>query len=400
MPPLACPAVDDFGWSQRGGRASLTALLLGAMGVATFAPNALGVLAVFLIEDLGISRGQLGAIIGLNLVMGALVSPRAGAVTDRLGARRALLALFATSALTFVALALAPAVAPIAAVAAVGGVTQGLANPATNKLIAGELPVGSRAFVTGVKQSGVQAAVFVGGFTLPGAALAFGWRPTLLLVALVPALGLPFTLALVARSEGTAPALETESIRRLPGGVLRLTGYGLLVGFGAAFSLTVPLFAEEAVGLTAVAAGVVFGAAGLVAVVGRVLWARWAEQSLGERRALAIIALLGLVSTGGLVLAPRLGPTMLWVGALLLGFSGASWNSVGMLAAMRLAGVEGTGRASGWIVMGFLVGVAAGPPVFGATVDSTGTYDVALALCAIAFLGATAVVLGWGRHDR
>ena len=49
-------------------------------------------------------------------------------------------------------------------------------NKVTNKLITEQVPLGQQSAVMGVKQSGVQLAVFLAGATMPSAAASFGWR--------------------------------------------------------------------------------------------------------------------------------------------------------------------------------------------------------------------------------
>ena len=73
----------------------------------------------------------------------------------------------------------------MANLAAVVGIGQTLANPATNKMIAHEVPPGRRGLITGIKQSGVQAGAFVAGVAFPAAAVAVGWRSVPLAVAVV-----------------------------------------------------------------------------------------------------------------------------------------------------------------------------------------------------------------------
>jgi cyanate permease len=46
-----------------------------------------------------------------------------------------------------------------------------------------------------------------------------------------------------------------------------------------------------------------------------------------------------------------------------------------MLAVINEAGAS-TGRASGFVLLGFLTGLGIGPPLFGATVDATGSYTL------------------------
>ena len=68
-----------------------------------------------------------------------------------------------------------------------------------------------------------------------------------------------------------------------------------------------------------------------------------------------------------------------------------------MLAVMDEAGMERAGRASGIVMLGFLIGLGIGPPLFGRSIDSTGSYDFMWMVSIGAFLLASAVALLWSR---
>ena len=71
-----------------------------------------------------------------------------------------------------------------------------------------------------------------------------------------------------------------------------------------------------------------------------------------------------------------------------------------MVAVMVEAGVAATGRASGVVLFGFLTGLGIGPPIFGAIIDATGSYDLMWLLSALAAAGAAIVIAAWQRSVR
>ena len=82
------------------------------------------------------------------------------------------------------------------------------------------------------------------------------------------------------------------------------------------------------------------------------------------------------------------------------GASQLSYGSVSMLAAMNTSTHQNAGRASGVVLVGFSLGLMLGPPLFGWSVDLTGTYAPGF-VGVVADLGsATTLVLLWRRHDR
>ncbi len=101
-----------------------------------------------------------------------------------------------------------------------------------------------------------------------------------------------------------------------------------------------------------------------------------------------------------LLAATSVGPAALWAGALATGIGSSTWNSVGMLAVMGEAGPERAGRASGVVMLGFLTGLGAGPPLFGLSVDVSGSYATMWGLSIAAAAAGTLVAWGWERAGR
>jgi len=378
-----------------GRRAVFVVLLFGAMGAATLSAPALGILATFIIDDLEISRSLLGWVIGTNVILAALLSPFTGRVTDRVGGKVALISVFVLATLAFLTFGLAPALAVLFIASVVAAISQSAANPSTNKLIGEALPPGERGVTTGIKQSGVQAAITVAGFILPALAIAFGWRGAMLTLAALPLLGALLALLVIPSSvpQSTAGA-GTDG--RLPPSIPWLTAYGLIFGFAGAVTFWIPLFAEESLGLDPRVGGIAISVAGLVAFAARILWARYAERRHEYLGPLGTMAVLGVVASALLLAATGWG-WLLWPGVILTGASSSAWNSVGMLAVIDEAGLA-TGRASGIVLFGFLTGLGIGPPLYGATVDATGSYNVMWLLSIAAAAVAAGLVSVWRRQ--
>jgi MFS family permease len=375
-------------------------MLFIAMGVATFTPASLGILATFIIDDLSISRAQLGIALGLANVASAVLSPIAGRITDRIGGKKALVALFVTAGVTYLILGTAVAYAMLLVGALAGAFSQATANPATNKLIAEDVPAGKRGVITGVKQSGVQAGIFLGGLTVPTLAITLGWRGAYLIVALIPLVFAAIAAWVIPTAPKATAEHRTRSRDPLPSAIWWLTGFGFLMGFSGAVTFLVPLFAEEALGLSPVVGGVAAAVIAFVAIPGRILWSRYAERSGAFRGSLGAMAVLSIAAAGVFYLSGAAAAWLLWPAAVLIALGSSSWNSVGMVAVMVEAGVAATGRASGFVLFGFLAGLGIAPPIFGAIIDRTGSYDLLWLLSAISAAGAVAVIAAWQRSVR
>ncbi|NND04459.1 MAG: MFS transporter [Acidimicrobiia bacterium] len=369
------------------------------MGASTFTAAIISILGIFLVDEFALTRAQLGLVVAVNTILAGLVSPMAGKFVDRAGGGMSLLVLLQISSLSFVLIALSPGLGVLLVAAGVGGVAQALANPATNKVIAYRYQPARRADITGIKQSGVQFAIFFGGLSLPSLAEWLGWRwavGVVVALTLLVAVWLEVARKGVSSGRGGSGSSATSA---LSGAVPWLAGYGFLLGFSGSASFFLPLFAEEELGQSVRVGGFALALAGLAAIVGRVLWARFAERGGRYRITLAILAALAVVG----MLAFRIADTsllFLWVGALLMGAGSSSWNSVGMLAVIDSSEATDTGAASGWVLLGFLIGLGAGPPIYGLTYDATSSYDTMWAVAAVFAALALLVMVGWGAVER
>jgi len=387
-------------------RTGFSGLLLAAMAAGTLMATSLSFFASPLLDEFGVSRRQFGLLLTASIVVGAVVSPAWGRLADRWGGRWTMVAVFATGAASFMAMSVAPAFGFLFVGAVVASFSMAASNPATNKLITHHVPPGERGTVTGLKQSGVQAASFASGLTIPWGAETLGWRATMIIAALLILAFVPITLRFLPDDVPTDDKRTAEAVgAKLPGSVKWLTGYGFLLGFAGASGFLVPLFAEEDIAMSATAAGVVGAVIGLSAFVGRIGWARWAEPRLAFGESLALIAAVSVLAALVMLAASADLPVLIWPGAVLLGVSVQSWNAPGMLAVMAEAGPERAGRASGVVLLGFLAGLGIAPPVYGQTADAASSigsaYDTMWWLVLATSLVALAVTLAWLRSgDR
>ena len=364
------------------------------MGLVTFGVTSLTVVASRIIDDLGITREQIGFVVSAHVVLAALLSPPAGRVVDLVGGRSSLVGVFVISAAALVVFGVGVVYWVLLVGAAVSAISLAAANPSTNKLVAGHLPPGRRGMVTGIKQSGVQASVFVAGLVMPLGAATIGWRPTLLIAGAVTLAVVIPVLRVVPADHNVAAAAEHASSNASPHS--RLALYGALLGFGGSMAFFLPLFAEEAVGYGPSVAGLAASLVGLVSLVSRVVWARVAERRGQVIGVLGLIAVLSVLA--GLVLLASIGrPALLWPGALLLGISSSAWNGVVMLAVMRDAGADRAGSASGNVMFWFLMGGGVASPVFGRIVDMTGSYVPVWWVAIATFVAASVAVAAWSR---
>lgn len=375
-------------------RFALSAITSATMAIATFPIIVFSVLAADLIEEFDITRFQVGILVTATGLVGALVSPLFGRVTDRIGAVTSTRSVLGIGGLALVGLALSPTYVALVAASIFTGVPNGWSNPATNALIVANVPTGKRGVVTGIKQSGVQIGTFLGGVLLPPLAALWDWRLAVASFVVVPLGALGGLWG--HRDFHRAPRGHHRGQGPLPTSVRWVALYGTLSGLASSAMFGFfPLFAEEDQLWTPWAAGFTVAVIGMMGIVARIVWPTVSERRIGHGRTLRLLALLS--SAAAILLAFAAAELVeswtLVPAALLLGAGAIAWNAVGMLAVMDFTPATLVGKGTGLVLFGFLLGLAAGAPLLGLSVDVTGTY-VPGWLGAAALLASCAVIAG------
>lgn len=353
----------------------LGAVTAATMATSTFAIVISSVLAVQLIDEFDISRAQIGLLALGNGIVGALTSPIFGRVTDWLGSVRSVTAALATGVVTLAIWAFSPTYEVLMAGALLTGLANAWGNPATNALIVDTIPPGDRGVVTGIKQSGVQMGTFLGGLLLPLFAGWWSWRVAILLFLLLPTGAL---IAMIGRhAVDRNAARKVRSVEPLPTSVRWVAAYGSISGLATSAMLVfLPLFANEHLGWSETAGGLTIAMVGFAGIFARIFWPRFSERRIGHGRTLRILATMTTISATllALISLDSIGGWLIFPAVVLLGGGAIAWNAVGMLAVMDFSPEGGVGKGTGFVLLGFLTGLALGPPLMGLSVDRLGSY--------------------------
>jgi len=365
-------------------------MMPATMAVSTITVFSLAVAASELQSEFGVSKFQLGALAAINTGVGALLAPMSGRFVDRVGARPAIATTLAFAFASASSAALAPSFAVLLIASSIGGIAQGLGNPATNSAILAGFDETRRGLVVGAKQSGVQAAIIVVGVAVPLMSARFGWRSAVWLNAGI-AVFVAFGLCLIpTRSEQRT--VHSDRTARLSPFVTRVAIYGFLLGLtGGGFNQFLALFAHEEVNLTVEQAGWIFALQGIVALPSRLAAGAILDRGISVRKMMASMAFLGGLAL--LIIAASSGGTasLLLSGTILAGLSLGTWTAAANLAVIQQG--EQSGRATGRLIFGFLLGLTLGGPLVGWTIDQF-TYGTAWIASSVLAILAGFVILG------
>lgn len=379
-------------------------VLAAGMALSMMPGPIIGVLSRFFIDDLGLTRTELGVVATFHAFVLMTSTLPLGSLADRISGRATLAFMLAFVFLGLAGMSFVGSLWWLLVFAGVAAIPAGGSNSATNKIIVENVPAGSRGWITGIKQSGVQLGVFAAGAVLPGAAGLLGWRRALTLFALMAVAGIAATLATVpsVHDRGTRAArLPRTSRPGMPADVWWLAAYGVTMGVGVStYHAFVPLYAQEKIGMSVGLAGAVIAVSGAAGVVARILWGRIAERAGDPAMPLIWIGALSMGAIGSTWAASNDTAALVWTGAVLMSAGAGSWMSVGMLAAITLSGPERTGRATAAIMMGFGLGLTVGPVLFGWGVDSSGGYDLPWAGVVGNCAASVALMLMWRASGR
>ncbi|MBV6288805.1 CynX/NimT family MFS transporter [Pseudomonas aegrilactucae] len=366
----------------------LRSLLAAGMALPMLVFYAIGALGPYLVADLDVPEYRLGYLTMSAFALAALLSLWAGAIVDRLGGRRALGLLFGTCALAYALAGLLPGFYGLVIALAICGAAQALANPATNLLIAENLPVAERAATVGFKQAGVQVSALFAGLLLPAIAQGLGWRTALVLFAPIALLlGCIGVRRLPARQAGKAGLPIT--LQRPSACLALLMAVQCCVAIALSSFVTYLGVYARAQDMPAMLAGSLVAVFGLMGILARVLLTPLAARMKDESLMLGVLCLLAALAVCSVSLAGPQSWAWLWVGSIGMGLTAVATNAVAMSMVLRDRSFGAPAASASLLSVGFFGGFALGPPLFGLLLGrSQGYSQVWWAMTAVLLLGA------------
>lgn len=353
-----------------------------------------GAVAVQMRDSLRFGAGTLGLVVGLYYVGAALSSVSLGHLVEEVGALRTMRVACVVSAAVLALIAGAVhSVVALAVLLVVAGVSSAAMQPAANTYLTRRMREDRQGVAFGVKQSAVPLTTALAGLAVPTLALTVGWRWAFALAAAVSAMVavvLPRpTQSLAARRAASTPRAPRPGAREL---WVMAAGFGL--GLAAAGSLTAFLASSVvAAGAGRGSAGLLVGAGGAAAIVGRVTVGWYADRRGGDHLPV-VAAMLAVGAVGYLALAVASAERATWVflPVVVVVFGiGWGWNGLFNFAVVRYH-PERPGWATGVTQTGGRMGGVVGPLLFG-QIAGHASYAVAWSVAAGACVMGSAIML-------
>ena len=380
------------------GAASAALWAFATVAVALGAARAITTTYVpVLLERIADRPGLIGAVMLVNAAAGFVVPLATGLWSDRRGTRGPFIlggAVVAAGGLVAIALGTASSYVVLALAAATVYVGLNASSTAHRALVAERFAVDRRAAATGAQEgamlAGALAGTVAGGVLIDGSAAALFalWAILLPLLAL-PTLAwqraaAPAEAEVATEAHGSPLRLFAEVLRR-DGARHVLIAQVLWVGSYAALAPFMVLYAEDVLGLSTAASGLLLAGFGVLTGVGMLAGARMSAERL-RGTLLAGVALLG----GGLLAgtaASNVAQGALPFAAAALGAGLVS--SVGFPYFTRFVPEGQAGRYAGAFFSARAIASTAALPAAGLLIAATGSYRALLGMGA---LGLAALV--------
>ncbi len=333
-----------------------------------------GFLATTLSEDLDVSRGKIGLIVGVYFGATGIGSIPAGRLTDRFGARKVVVSNMLLVAGASVLIAILSTYAIWIIMSVLAGMGYALANTGTNVAIGNAVPLERRALAMSVKTSGVPLMATVAAAIGPWAANVWNWQTILVINAISATIaGLA---ALVILDDDRMEATTSISTHPLPRGFywFGIAAFLLIGGSQPLYSWTVS-YLEESLDASAGLSGGIMAIASFTGVIMMICNGVWADK-LGALKRIPLIMILLCVSSLSVImviLGTTLGTFIVIIG-LTLGIS----TQLAAIGTMHAAVIDiaplSIGSATGITMTGYYLGALVTPAGFGVLVDITDTY--------------------------
>ena len=382
------------------------AVTLAVQALTSMALAVPAVLAPVAAGDFGRAPTAVGQWVGFSYMVAMFAGLASGTLVGRHGPVRVL-----QVAVLGVALGLAVGagthLALLLVCGALLGAAHGLVNPASSAILAVAAPARVRSMIFSIKQTGVPLGGAVAGMLVPVMLLWTSWQYAVLALALFAAAFIAVLVPFRRIYDNDLRPGERLHLRRFAAPVAEvwenrpILELALVSGVYSAVQISFITYLVSYLKLelaySLVAAGLMFSAAQIAGVLGRVLWGATADRVLEPRRVLAMLGLtMALCGVAAALFTARWPFLAVLAVCVLYGATAVGWNGVFLAEVARLAPEGRVAIVTGGTQFFTFAGVLIGPPVFGAIAAGTGSYSTGFFLIAAVPLVASIGLLASG----
>lgn len=388
---MPAPVSTGKDGSSAGQLAGTVAMTFAVQALTAMALSVPAVLAPVAAGDFSVEPTAVGRWVGFSYMVAMFAGLAGGTLVVRHGPVRVL-----QVAVLGVAVGLAVGaganMAFLLACGLLAGAAHGLVNPASSTILLQAAPARMRSMIFSIKQTGVPAGGVIAGTLVPLLLLWTSWQNAVLVLALASSVLLA-VLFPFRRIHDRDRRRQPLQIRRFAAPVAevwasrRIRELAVVSGVYSAvqmsFTTYLVSFLKIELAYSLVAAGLIFSAAQIAGVLGRVIWGAVADRVLDPRRVLAILGMT--MALCGAAASSFSAPWPLWAVlgiCLLYGATAVGWNGVFLAEVARLAPDGRVAIVTGGTQFFTFAGVFIGPPVFGAVAAAAGSYAAGFALIA------------------
>ncbi len=362
-----------------------------------------------LVEGFALGRLQVAFIVPSIYLGGLFFSLPAGRLADRIGVRPTFLGGLTLGALGLVAAAGSPIFTVFLLCLFVAGIGWSVVNPALGKAIVDLFPMRERGIAMGIKQMGLTVGGVAAALVLPPIAAVLGWRFAIATCGAVVAVSVALSWRALRGladhtlgAAGTAPEAHVVDasgwalVRRPPVLVFFATGLGLGMVQAAVLSY-LPLYTVEVLGFDKIGAGLLVAASQAGGAVSRLGLGAASDRWIAGRRSVWLTVTCAVAATvfGLYAFWPVGLPFAAGVLAFATGVGAYGWVGIFFVISAEIGGPRNAGLLSGMAFASIVVGLLAGPAVFGLLLvafdsytTSWATFALLAALVALAILSA------------
>ena len=388
---------------------AILAVMTLAHTVASFCNLSIPPLTPFLRDELNLTHAEVGLLMSFIYIGVVSSSLFFGWITDLLGERRALTLGLGIQGVFMIGFAWIHSFLLGGVFLLLSGIGYSSVNPATTKGVMRWFPFQGRATAMGIKQTGIPLGGILAAAILPGLALAFGWRASVILVSAA-------TLAFILAVRVGIP--RAPSRQKQPGGmkwaqlrevlsnrsILALSIMGIfLAGAQLAIITHLVLFLKKEYLFSTVLAGFFLALVQAGGIAGRIGWGLVSDFLARGRRKL-ILLIIGVIAVLQLFLLGRIAPdisaSLFFLFIVLLGSTTIGYHGVFFGLMGEIVRKEVVGLATGFSLTITFLGIVLYPPLFGHLVDRWGSYSPAWDMLALSWIVALFILTFFVREKN